>query len=70
MPKLGIPEGKKLQQMAEAMEIVPESERGAKLSPHQRITRSIAGKTKWYEKVTPALTHANHCLACVRLSHL
>lgn len=65
--EMGLPTGKKAQQLADSMR-TPELSARKQLTRGQKETRTIAGKTRWYEKVTPSVTLGNHRLACV-LSH-
>ena len=63
--EMGLPTGKRLQQMADGLRLPPAAERPAALRPKQRVVRTMLGKLRWYEKVTPALTHSVHRLSCV-----
>ena len=64
---MGIPEGAKLRQMAEALTLEPAVEHGgkAKRTPIQRTLQTIVGKLRWYEKCDPELTKTLHCVSSV-----
>ena len=63
--EMGLPTGKRMQVLSDGMRLPPPAERAPKLSAQQRTVRTMLGKLRWYEKVTPALTHQVHNLSCV-----
>ena len=65
--KLGLPSGKKLMDMADAMALLPR-EATSKLTAAQSETQQIIGKLKFIEKVTPKLSLVVHRLSCVMSS--
>ena len=67
LKEMGIPEGAKLRQMAEALTLEPAVEQGgkAKRTPIQRTLQTIVGKLRWYEKCDPELTKTLHCVSSV-----
>jgi hypothetical protein len=65
LSSLGIPEGKKLRDLIDSLTLLPDDPSKPRLSPQQRQVASIIGKCRWYDKVSPASTHALHAVSCV-----
>ena len=65
LKSLGIPEGKKLRDLIDSLTILPCDASKPRLTPNQRLVAQIIGKCRWYDKVSPATTHALHALSCV-----
>ena len=65
LKSLNIPEGKKLRDMIGSLAIMPADASKPRLTPQQRLTAAIIGKCRWYDKVSPATTHALHAVSCV-----
>ena len=47
LKSLGIPEGKKMRDLVDALRLLPPDAASPRLSPHQRLTASIIGKCRW-----------------------
>ena len=65
LSSMGIPEGAKLRKMVDDLRLVPATSGSPKLTSTQRLTATIVGKCRWYDKVSPSTTRALHGVSCV-----
>ena len=65
LKEMSLPEGQKLRNMCDNLRLLPLDPAHPKLNASQRLTQTILGKVRWYDKVCPATARALHALSCV-----